>query len=52
LIDEKIERLVEKMQDIIELGRYVRDNQKVSIKQVLRKVVIVEKNEVLHLEIM
>lgn len=41
LINEKIEKMVQRMQSTIELGRKIRDNKNISIKNPLSKVTIV-----------
>lgn len=42
LINERIEKMVHRMQSTIESGRKIRDNKNISIKNPLSKVIIVE----------
>lgn len=42
LINERIEKMVHRMQSTIESGRKIRDNKNISIKNPLSRVVIVE----------
>jgi isoleucyl-tRNA synthetase len=45
LINEKIEKMVQRMQSTIELGRKIRDTKNISIKNPLNKVTIVQSDK-------
>lgn len=45
LLDSKIEKMVLRMQSAIEIGRKIRDNKNISIKNPLRKVSLVEQDK-------
>lgn len=45
LLNENIEKMVQRMQSAIEVGRKIRDNKVISLKTPLAKVVIVESDK-------
>lgn len=45
LINEKIEKMVERMQSTIEIGRKIRDTKNISVKNPLNRVVIVQSDK-------
>lgn len=42
LLNERIEKMVERMQNAIEIGRKIRDNKNISLKTPLSKVIVVQ----------
>lgn len=45
LIDDRIEKMVARMQSTIELGRKIRDNKNISVKNPLKRVLIVQSDK-------
>ena len=45
LLNEKIEKMVERMQSAIEIGRKIRDTKNLSVKTPLSKVIIVQSDK-------